>query len=116
MKKGILILSLFITYSLTADEPQKCPIEYSEDYTFIDGENVLTLRSGNESILMRYGYASSFSEGLAKVMINGKYGYIDKTVKMVIKHQFDAAWDFSEGLAPVMIDGKWGFIKLPTCK
>jgi hypothetical protein len=43
-------------------------------------------------------------------MKNGKYGYIDKTGKIVIKPQFDKAYDFSEGLASISLNGKWGFI------
>jgi len=39
-----------------------------------------------------------------------RWGYINKTGKVVIKPQFDKAGDFSEGLAPVSIDGKWGYI------
>ena len=42
---------------------------------------------------------------------NGKWGYIDKTGKIVIKPQFDFAYNFaSKGLGPVNIGGKWGFI------
>ena len=39
-----------------------------------------------------------------------EYGYIDKTGNMVIKPQFDSAFEFSEGLAEVKIQGKYGFI------
>ena len=39
-----------------------------------------------------------------------KYGFIDKSGKVVIEPQFDDAEDFSEGLAQVGKDGKWGFI------
>jgi len=52
-----------------------------------------------------------FSEGLAAVKVNGKWGFIDKTGKIVIKPQFDSErQDFSEGLALVKVNGKWGFI------
>src|SRR5712692_7147714 len=63
--------------------------------------------------------ADNFSEDLAGVRIgdeeNGKWGYIDKTGKMIISPQFDQAWGFQEGLAAVKIhsedgNGKWGFI------
>jgi len=39
-----------------------------------------------------------------------KYGYIDKTGKIVIEPKFDNAWSFSEGLARVKIDDKDGYI------
>jgi hypothetical protein len=51
-----------------------------------------------------------FRNGLAVAVVNGKYGYIDKTGKLAITPQYEAAWSFSDGLAPVQIGGKWGFI------
>lgn len=69
-----------------------------------------------------------FSEGLALVEKGGepkeaplgvqkgrKFGYIDKSGKLVIPLQFDQAgmWtmsEFHEGLAAVMLNGKYGFI------
>ena len=41
---------------------------------------------------------------------SNKYGYIDKTGKIVIEPQFDAAESFSDGLAAVKINNKWGYI------
>ena len=39
------------------------------------------------------------------VRIGGKFGYIDRTGKVVIETKFDGARDFSEGLAAVKIKG-----------
>ena len=56
----------------------------------------------------------SFSEGLAAVLVDGHYGFIDKTGQMVIEPQFIDVHDFTEGLAAVRVfkDGEhlWGFI------
>jgi hypothetical protein len=41
---------------------------------------------------------------------NGKFGYIDRTGKIVIKPQFDVAGGFSEELAKVKIGSKYGYI------
>ena len=41
---------------------------------------------------------------------NGKYGFIDRTGKVVVPFQFDHAWDFSEGLAQVELKGRKYFI------
>ena len=51
-----------------------------------------------------------FSEGLAVVELNGKYGFIDKSGKVVIPIKYDDAWSFSEGLAEVSLNWKYGFI------
>ena len=66
--------------------------------------------NGTLVIPARYDYAGYFSEGLARVLINGKYGFIDKSGAMVIPAKYDVSWDFSEGLAWVLINGKHGFI------
>jgi len=47
---------------------------------------------------------------LFTIEVKGRTGYIDNTGKIVIKPQFDEAWNFSEGLAPVRVDDKWGYI------
>ncbi|MGI7157691.1 WG repeat-containing protein, partial [Campylobacter coli] len=49
-------------------------------------------------------------EGLARVGLNGKWGFIDKSGKFVIEPKFDSIWDFSEGLAKVGLNGKYGLI------
>jgi WG containing repeat len=52
-----------------------------------------------------------FSNGLGKVFIDGKAGFIDTTGKIVIKPTFKDAGRFSENLAPVEFqNGKWGYI------
>ena len=42
--------------------------------------------------------------------VNGRYGYIDASGRIVVQPQFEGARDFSEGLAAVLLNGKWGFI------
>ena len=54
--------------------------------------------------------ASGFSDGLARVELDGKWGFIDKSGKEVIPCVYDYAWGFSDGLAVVELNGKWGFI------
>lgn len=49
-------------------------------------------------------------QSYARIKLNGKYGFIDKSGKIVIKPQFDNAGSFSEGLAAVKLDGKYGLI------
>ena len=61
-----------------------------------------------------YDYIDCLSEGLARVekgeYPNKKFGFIDKTGKVVIPPIYDLAWHFSEGLAGVEKNGKRGFV------
>ncbi len=53
-----------------------------------------------------------FSEGLAAVKLDGKWGYIDQAGQEVVPCKYDDALYFSEGLAAVKLDGKWGFLSV----
>ncbi len=53
---------------------------------------------------------SHSSEGLARVQLGNKYGFIDRSGQMVINPQFGFAESFSEGLARVQLGNKYGFI------
>ena len=67
-------------------------------------------KDGAVVIPAKYNFADSFSEGLARVVLNGKWSYIDKSGKEVIQLKYDVVGDFSEGLAAVKLNGKWGYI------
>jgi hypothetical protein len=53
-----------------------------------------------------------FKEGLARVGLQGGYGFMDKTGNLVISASFKSAEDFAEGLAAVFLEmeGKSKFI------
>jgi hypothetical protein len=53
---------------------------------------------------------SCFSEGLAAMPLDGKFGYMDKSGKFLIAPTFDDAFPFANGLARVKTGGKYGFI------
>ena len=55
-------------------------------------------------------YIADFHECLAAIKRNGKWGFIDKTGKLVIPCVYDAVDEFHDGLARVNKDGKLGFI------
>jgi len=102
----------------------------------IDGKWGFIDKNGKQIIAPQFSEAWDFSDGLARVRfgdaiadfrsskenlreslsklqsdeITGKWAYVDKTGKVVIKPQFDQAWYFAEGLAPVRIEQKWGYI------
>ncbi len=65
---------------------------------------------GEVVIQPKFHHASDFSEGLAAVEMNGKYGYIDASGKCVIPYKFESASSFSEGLAAVKFNGNYGYI------
>jgi len=51
-----------------------------------------------------------FSGGLASVLQNGKWGFIDKNGKVVIPLIYEEALYFEEGLGSVKQNGKYGFV------
>ncbi|HDS30236.1 MAG TPA: WG repeat-containing protein, partial [Firmicutes bacterium] len=95
-----LALFAFIALSWSSGDLKKSDEEPEKTDTTSDSENLIE--------------SKWFPEGLAPVMIDGKWGFIDKTGKITINPQFDRAESFSEGLARVRLGdwktGKWGFI------
>ena len=77
---GILIVGLLLVSCYRVEGPSKIYREHPRDNVFI-----------------------SYTQ-------NGKYGYMDRTGKIVIKAQFDHAYEFTEELAAVEMNRKWGFI------
>ena len=57
-------------------------------------------------------YADYFSEGIACVKKDGKWGYINTKGEEVIPFEYEEAKLFSEGLAPVKKDGIWGYVDM----
>ena len=55
---------------------------------------------------------TSFKEGLKKIILNGKWGYVDINYNIIINCKYEIANDFIEGLgvAFVFVDGKYGLI------
>lgn len=94
MKKRVVSLSLALLMTLgllpsaafaagKEDQPERGVLSYEE---FISPQ---------------YEDAQSFSEDLAAVKKNGKWGYIDEENKTVIPFQYAYAWPFNEGKAIV---------------
>ena len=79
--------------------------------------NFYTLQG--EKLPGEYDEARAFQEGLAAVKLQGKWGFADKTGKVVIQPQYKEVHSFSEGLAAVKKDSQWFYIRkdgtlLPT--
>jgi len=62
--------------------------------------------SYTEAVPCQYDYALPFSEGLAEVLKDDKYGFIDKTGKEVIPCKYDTLSGFSEGFAVAYLEGR----------
>ena len=82
-----ILMGLFVVYSCIEDKKENIAVE-------LPVEERLELAK-------KYDYAGGFSEGLARVKLNDKLGFIDKTGKQVVPCVYDDAWNFSEGLARV---------------
>ena len=81
-----------------------------------DKDAIVELTPEFVSAIQKYEKLGPFSEGLAAVMRDGKWGYINTKGEEVIPCQFPNPDDyyiaspFSEGLALVQKEGKWGFV------
>jgi hypothetical protein len=101
------------------------PIMY-RNIDLLPDDGLLNVSSNSTTNYWRWGYLdmkgrtlipliyvgnSKFSDGLARVNLDGNYGYINKTGQVVIPFGiYDYAFPFSDGLAKVKKNGKFGFI------
>ena len=56
------------------------------------------------------GDKKHFSDGMARIRKNNKYGFINKMGEEVIAPSFDNAEEFANGAAKVQKGGKWGMV------
>jgi|GEM_PF-5401920 len=98
------------------------PAKFSTAGPFQDGLAVVDMRgkgsclinkAGTVVLQCRYHFAefqAPFDEGLARVIVDKKMGFMDKKGVLVIKAVWDVAAVFREGLAAVFVGNKMGFI------
>ncbi len=84
-------------------------------YTMYDDEGYGTDgfidKKGKIAINAQYDWAGSFSDGLALIEMNDRYGFINSKNETKISPIYDDAdYFFENGLAPVEQNGKWGYI------
>ncbi len=72
-----------------------------------DKEGGLYDLDGNELQPCIYDQAEDFRDGMARVMIDGKWGYLDATGALSIPLQYEDAEDFEDGTARVKQNGEW---------
>ena len=83
--------------------------ETKQKYGYIDRTGTLVIPVTLTRPCNYWGDQFDFtSDGLALTNIGDKWGFVDRTGKVVM--QFDEAGKFSEGLAPAKLNGKFGYI------
>lgn len=105
MKISIVIL-FFALFGLSASYAQNLKLvqDSAGNYGYKN-------RAGTLVIPYKYRLGHEFSEGLAAVYDDGKFGFMDEHEKLVIPIMYTGVlFDFSEGLAAVKLNGKWGYI------
>lgn len=90
---------------------------YSKLFNGGSGKDVIVeLTPEFVNAIQKYEKLGSFNEGLAPVLRNGKWGFINTKGEEVIPCQYPNPYEdftaspFYEGMALVQKDGKWGFI------
>ncbi|MBT0830567.1 WG repeat-containing protein, partial [Campylobacter lari] len=77
-----------------------------DDLAFFDIQGASKI--GLYLILNKENIVSYFHDGLASILINKKFGFIDKNEKLIIKAQYDEVGHFNKGFAKVKQSDKWG--------
>lgn len=118
MKKSlILIISLLLVALIFPGTLLKAQLDLkrfrdtsSGKYGYKKGKDVIAIPAKYEDA------ATYFDEGMAAVMLNGKWGFIDTTGKPITPFKYDMPDDeefgyfFSDGMAAVFLDSLFGFI------
>lgn len=72
--------------------------DFELNYGFANKDKIVTIKP-------KYEFAESFSDGLALVRLNQKFGFIDYSGKVVIDLMYDDASSFKNGIADVEVGG-----------
>ena len=107
-KNGKVVITVTYDNAGSFSEGLALVSKYEDDrpkYGYIDKNGKLVI-----PLSFAWEGASSFSDGLARIMKEEKYGYIDKTGKIVIPCIYDEAEDFCGGVAVVSLNGEFGII------
>ena len=105
--KKIICSALIILFGLTQSNSQTLVPYLKKDgkFVFADSATMRPVLIANE-----YDWADFFHEGLARVMLNKKFGFIDKTGKEIVPVKYDWADALSGGVAKVSLNNKSSFI------
>jgi hypothetical protein len=96
---------------IRGSEPTSLEVTDGKTVTRFAGKLTYIDRSGKTILQPAVDNAWSFSEGLAAIQMNKKFGFMDKGGRITVKTVYDSVLlTFSQGLAGVKLQGKWGFI------
>lgn len=105
---GIIVLLFILLAANTALSqglyPCQCKDQEKDIYGYCDS------LSGKIKIDCKFDSAYNFVKGLARVMINNRFGFINTQGILKIPAEYDHAADFSEGFAAVKKNQKYFFI------
>ncbi|MGE5415891.1 MAG: WG repeat-containing protein [Acidobacteriota bacterium] len=89
--------------------------DYYKNLQVFERQGYWEEQTGKVVIDGRFEDAENFyDEEFAAVMLNGKWGYIDRSGKMIMQPQLDKPVSFSDGMAAVqdLKSKKWGYIDI----
>lgn len=105
---GVLGFSLFVLfafYFINKKSSTLVPyLKANGKYVYVDSANMKIILD------KEYDEANLFSNGLARVKISNKWGFVTIEGKEIIPIEYDDTHDFSEGIAAVKKNNKWGFV------
>ena len=61
-------------------------------------------------LLCSIGVNAQAEERLYRILVKDKYGFIDRSGRVVVQPEYEAAGEFSEGLAYIKKAGKYGYV------
>jgi hypothetical protein len=77
-----------------------------------EGQKYGYKKDGEWVIQPKYDFADAFSEGVAVVSLNGKFGLVNTLGEQLVPFKYEKILSASEDLVAVRLNGKWGFINL----
>jgi hypothetical protein len=100
-----------VVITLTKEQTARPNVGFEASSGEVGARFVFIDKKGAVAIPPNFEKAYTFSEGLARVVMNDRTGFIDPTGKFAVEPTFAAAGDFHEGVAAVAVGhNKWGYI------
>ncbi len=109
-------LIVFVFISNISPRSSATESEFLPGPVCLNGKTVFVNKSGEVVLKTDFDYfwagSGHFSEGLASFKQDGKYGYFDKTGRILIEPsaEFGLVGPFQNGFAQIFVNNKFGFI------